>query len=64
MGNERELLQQAEEAECRLMERVVEYEDAGRVVPERLLERLEKVRERIGWIEWMVAELGEDIGRR
>ena len=32
-GDERELLHQAEEAECRLMERVVDYEDAGRVVP-------------------------------
>jgi len=46
------------------MERVAAYEEAERVVPEQLLERLEEVRERIGWIEWMVAELGEDGGRR
>ncbi len=53
-----------DEAECRLMERVVAYQDAGRVVPDRLLEQLEKVRERIGWIELMVAEIREEIGRR
>jgi hypothetical protein len=64
LGDERELLQQAEEAECRLMERVVAYQDAGRVVPDRLLEQLEKVRERIGWIELMVAEIQGEIGRR
>jgi hypothetical protein len=63
-GDERELLWQAEDAERRLMERVAAYEEAERVVPEQLLERLEEVRERIGWIEWMVAELGEDGGRR
>jgi hypothetical protein len=64
LGDERELLRQAEEVECTLMERVAHYEDAGRVVPDRLLERLEKVRERIGWIERMVAEVDEDGGWR
>ncbi|MGO8997116.1 MAG: hypothetical protein ACLQVI_27690 [Polyangiaceae bacterium] len=58
-SNERTQLAQAERNERYLVGRVLEHEEAGRPIPERLTERLDDVRERICWILLRLEEIEE-----
>jgi hypothetical protein len=59
-AHERAALDHAEKVERFLVARITAYEEAGRAVPERMLENLENMRGRIEWLASRIEEIKDD----
>jgi hypothetical protein len=59
--HEQALLDHAEKVERFLLARIASKEEVGRVVPDRMLENLEMIRERIEWLTRRIEEIDGDV---